>query len=146
MKVIIPLAGKGTRLRPHTHVTPKPMLKVAGKPVMSYVLDDVKGLPDVEQIVYITGHLRDKVEKFARSSTDIPSVFVEQLVQESDEGAATIAIVEVLALSRPSQFAPFLGWVVYCQRPTGTVFSVQVSTVIAPLQLARIVWTAPASR
>ena len=32
MKVIIPLAGKGTRLRPHTHVTPKPMLKVAGKP------------------------------------------------------------------------------------------------------------------
>ena len=33
MKVIIPLAGKGTRLRPHTHITPKPMLKVAGKPV-----------------------------------------------------------------------------------------------------------------
>ena len=35
MKVIIPLAGKGTRLRPHTHITPKPMLKVAGKPVMA---------------------------------------------------------------------------------------------------------------
>jgi len=33
MKVIIPLAGKGTRLRPHTHITPKPMLKIAGKPV-----------------------------------------------------------------------------------------------------------------
>ena len=35
MKVIIPLAGKGTRLRPHTYITPKPMMKVAGKPVMS---------------------------------------------------------------------------------------------------------------
>ena len=31
MKVIIPLAGKGTRLRPHTHVTPKPLLKVGGR-------------------------------------------------------------------------------------------------------------------
>ena len=31
MKVIIPLAGKGTRLRPHTHTVPKPMLKVAGR-------------------------------------------------------------------------------------------------------------------
>ena len=40
MKVIIPLAGRGTRLRPHTHPTPKPMLKVAGKPVMAYVMAD----------------------------------------------------------------------------------------------------------
>ena len=47
MKVIIPLAGKGTRLRPHTHVTPKPMLRIAGKPVMDYVMDDVKRLGDV---------------------------------------------------------------------------------------------------
>ena len=42
MKVIIPLAGKGTRLRPHTHITPKPMMKVAGKPVMEYILDDLR--------------------------------------------------------------------------------------------------------
>ena len=63
MKVIIPLAGKGTRLRPHTHITPKPMLKVAGKPVMSYVLDELKKLGNVEQIVYITGHLKEKVEE-----------------------------------------------------------------------------------
>ena len=47
MKVIIPLAGKGTRLRPHTHTVPKPMLRVAGKPVMDYVLDDVRKLGDV---------------------------------------------------------------------------------------------------
>ena len=58
MKVIIPLAGKGTRLRPHTHVTPKPMLKVAGKPVMDYVLDDVRKLGNVEQGCHDTGHHR----------------------------------------------------------------------------------------
>ncbi len=91
MKVIIPLAGKGTRLRPHTHVTPKPMLRVAGKPVMQYVLDDVKKLPDVEQIVYITGHLKEKVEQFARAATDIPSVFVEQKVQDGTAGAVALA-------------------------------------------------------
>ena len=43
MKVIIPLAGKGTRLRPHTHITPKPMLKIAGKPVIDYVMEDSSG-------------------------------------------------------------------------------------------------------
>ena len=62
MKVIIPLAGKGTRLRPHTHITPKPMLKVAGKPVMDYVMDDVQRLGTVDQVVYITGHLKERVE------------------------------------------------------------------------------------
>ena len=91
MKVIIPLAGKGTRLRPHTHVTPKPMLRVAGKPVMEYVLDDVKGLRGVEQIVYITGHLKERVEEFARACTDIPSVFVEQKVQDGTAGAVALA-------------------------------------------------------
>jgi len=44
MKVIIPLAGKGTRLRPHTHLVPKPMLKIAGKPVMAYILEDLERL------------------------------------------------------------------------------------------------------
>ena len=68
MKVIIPLAGKGTRLRPHTHVTPKPMLKVAGKPVMSYILDDLKKLGGIDQIIYITGHLKERVEEYARSN------------------------------------------------------------------------------
>ena len=44
MQVIIPLAGKGTRLRPHTHLVPKPMLKVAGRPVMDWVMDRLAGL------------------------------------------------------------------------------------------------------
>ncbi|MBA3343114.1 MAG: NTP transferase domain-containing protein [Gemmatimonadaceae bacterium] len=91
MKVIIPLAGKGTRLRPHTHVTPKPMLRVAGKPVMSYVLDELRKLKGIEQIVYITGHLKERVEEFARKSIDIPSVFIEQKVQDGTAGAISLA-------------------------------------------------------
>src|SRR5689334_8708219 len=91
MKVIIPLAGKGTRLRPHTHVTPKPMLRVAGKPVMSYVLDELQKLGNVEQVIYITGHLKEKVEDFARRSLDVPSVFIEQKVQDGTAGAIALA-------------------------------------------------------
>ena len=48
MQVIIPLAGKGTRLRPHTHLVPKPLLKVAGRPVMDWVMDTLAGL-DVDR-------------------------------------------------------------------------------------------------
>ena len=91
MKVIIPLAGKGTRLRPHTHVTPKPMLRVAGKPVMAYILEDLKRLGGVEQIVYITGHLKEKVEEYARTAFDFDSVFVEQRVQDGTAGAVNLA-------------------------------------------------------
>jgi glucose-1-phosphate thymidylyltransferase len=91
MKVIIPMAGKGTRLRPHTHVTPKPMLRVAGKPVMQYVLDDVRKLGNVEEVVYITGHLKEKVEAYAREALPVPSVFIEQKVQDGTAGAVALA-------------------------------------------------------
>src|SRR5919106_1156463 len=92
MKVIIPLAGKGTRLRPHTHITPKPMLKVAGKPVMQYILEDLRRLGTVEQIVYITGHLKEKVEEYTRKTfADIPAVFIEQQVQDGTAGAVALA-------------------------------------------------------
>jgi len=91
MKVIIPLAGKGTRLRPHTHITPKPMLKVAGKPVMAYILEDLERLGNVDQVVYITGHLKEKVEEYTRKAFSIPAVFIEQKVQDGTAGAVELA-------------------------------------------------------
>src|SRR5262245_39836857 len=91
MKVIIPLAGKGTRLRPHTHITPKPMLKIAGKPVIDYVMEDLERLGNIEQVIYITGHLKDKVEEYARKKYPFPSVFIEQKVQDGTAGAVHLA-------------------------------------------------------
>src|SRR5438874_2947270 len=91
MKVIIPLAGKGTRLRPHTHITPKPMLKIAGKPVIDYVMGDLERLGNVEQVIYITGHLKDKVEEYARAKYSFPSVFVEQKTQRGTADAVALA-------------------------------------------------------
>jgi glucose-1-phosphate thymidylyltransferase len=91
MKVIIPLAGKGTRLRPHTHLVPKPMLKIAGKPVMAYILEDLEKLGGVEQVIYVTGHLKEKVEEYARAEFELPAVFVEQKVQDGTAGAVKLA-------------------------------------------------------
>ena len=90
MQVIIPLAGKGTRLRPHTHLTPKPMLKVAGRPVMDYVMDRLEGLP-VSELIFITGHLKEQVEAYATSRYPIPSRFVVQKVEDGTAGAVDLA-------------------------------------------------------
>ncbi|MEP6572914.1 MAG: sugar phosphate nucleotidyltransferase [Gemmatimonadota bacterium] len=90
MQVIIPLAGKGTRLRPHTHLVPKPLLKVAGRPVMEWVMDRLAGL-DVTELIFITGHLKDQIESYARGRYTIPCRFIEQKVQDGTAGAINLA-------------------------------------------------------
>ena len=99
MQVIIPLAGKGTRLRPHTHLVPKPLLKVAGRPVMDWVMDRLEGL-DVSELIFITGHLKEQVEAYARARYRWPSRFIEQKVQDGTAGA--------VALARPHVTEPVL--------------------------------------
>jgi glucose-1-phosphate thymidylyltransferase len=126
VKVVIPLAGKGTRLRPHTHVTPKPMLRIAGKPVMAYILDDLKRLGTVKQIIYITGHLKEKVEEYARTAYDFPSVFIEQEVQDGTAGA--------VALARPYVDQPVL--IIFVD----TIFETDLS-VIDRTDADGIIWT-----
>lgn len=91
MKAIIPLAGKGTRLRPHTHHTPKPLLKVAGKPVLAYILDDLIAL-GVQEFVFIVGFLRETVEAWIKSEyPDIKGHYVLQEVQDGTAGAIALA-------------------------------------------------------
>ena len=90
MQVIIPLAGKGTRVRPHSHLVPKPMLKVAGRPVIDWVMDRVKGL-DVSELIFITGHLKEQVEAYATGRYGVPCRYVEQKVQDGTAGAVNLA-------------------------------------------------------
>ncbi len=71
MKVVIPLAGLGTRLRPHTHTRPKPLVVVAGKPIIGHILDQFSGL-DVEEFVFIVGHLGDKIRDYIESNYRLP--------------------------------------------------------------------------
>ncbi len=91
MKVIIPLAGKGTRLRPQTYHTPKPLLHVGGRPVMSYILDDLSAL-GVDEIIFITGYLKEHIERYVREEyPQFQARFVEQAVQNGTAGAVKLA-------------------------------------------------------
>jgi glucose-1-phosphate thymidylyltransferase len=90
MKVIVPLAGKGTRLLPLTKRVPKPLVHVAGRPVMDYVMDRV-GTLDVEELIVITGHLKDQVERYVTTHYRVPARFVEQRTLDGTAGAINLA-------------------------------------------------------
>ena len=77
MKVIIPLAGFGTRLRPHTYTKPKPLVNVAGKPVLGHILDKLVGL-NIDEIVFVTGYLGEQIEAYVSSHYEFPARYVEQ--------------------------------------------------------------------
>ncbi len=77
MNLILPTAGMGTRLRPHTFSKPKPLVTVAGKPVLGHVLDDLVTLP-MEKVVFIVGYLGEQIERYVRAEYDLPAEFVVQ--------------------------------------------------------------------
>jgi glucose-1-phosphate thymidylyltransferase len=77
MNVIIPLAGFGTRLRPHTYTRPKPLINVAGKPVLGHILDKLKNL-NIDEIVFIVGYLGDLVKDYVEANYDFKTHYVEQ--------------------------------------------------------------------
>lgn len=83
MKIVIPAAGQGTRLRPHTHTLPKVMLPVAGRPIIGHILADVAGL-DPDEVCLIVGYRGDTVEEYARSA--FPDLPVRVVWQERLEG------------------------------------------------------------
>ena len=78
MKVIIPVAGVGTRLRPHTNTQPKALVPVAGKAIISHIVDNLiaAGLMD---FIFIVSYLGDKIESYIRSRhKDIKCEFILQ--------------------------------------------------------------------
>jgi glucose-1-phosphate thymidylyltransferase len=65
MKIIVPMAGRGSRLRPHTLTIPKPLVPIAGKPIVQRLVEDITkvcGEP-VDEIAFIIGDFGDQVEK-----------------------------------------------------------------------------------
>lgn len=77
MDIILPVAGFGTRLRPQTWTKPKPLVSVAGKPMLEHVLDRILPLQP-EKVIFITGFLGNQIEEWANKHLDIPVAFVEQ--------------------------------------------------------------------
>ncbi len=67
MKAVIPVAGVGTRMRPHTYSLPKVLLNVAGKPILGHIIDALSDF-GIDDIVIITGYKGELVEEFVLKS------------------------------------------------------------------------------
>ncbi len=90
MNVIIPLAGFGTRLRPHTWTKPKPLIPVAGKPVLGHILDKLEPLK-LEEVVFIVGYLGDQIRSYVKGHYDLPVHYVEQTELKGQAHAIQLA-------------------------------------------------------
>lgn len=78
MKLIIPVAGKGTRLRPHTFSKPKSLVAVAGKTVLEHVVDSMKKLT-IEEYIFITDENGHIIEDFVKANyPDLPATYIQQ--------------------------------------------------------------------
>ena len=112
MKIIIPMAGRGSRLRPHTLTVPKPLVPIAGKPMVQILVEDLtKSLEEkVDEIAFITGDFGDEVDKqlkgIAESLGAKGSVYKQDLplgtahailcAEESMQGKCMIAFSDTL--------------------------------------------------
>lgn len=81
MHAIIPVAGVGTRLRPHTYTLPKVLLNVAGKPILGHILDKLLD-EGITSATIIVGYLGELVEEYVNANYSFDVRFVEQPVRE----------------------------------------------------------------
>ena len=66
MIAIIPVAGAGTKLRPHSYTQPKALIPLAGKTVLSIIIDQLNGA-GIKEFVFIVGYLGDKIQDYVKS-------------------------------------------------------------------------------
>jgi len=101
LKVVIPMAGLGTRLRPHTWSKPKQLVSVAGKPVLDHVLDMLSTLSDPEnvELINIVGYLGDQIEDHMRKC--YPNIKSHFVVQDNPRGQSHAIYLASKYLSGP---------------------------------------------
>ncbi len=78
MKVIIPIAGSGTRLRPHTYAFPKPLLHVAGRPVLDYILEPLVELPNLSELIFVVGDKGEQIHAYVERRYDLRTTYLWQ--------------------------------------------------------------------
>ena len=65
MNIIVPMAGRGSRLRPHTLTVPKPLIKVGGKPIVHRLVEDISKMcnEQINEVAFVIGDFGEAVEK-----------------------------------------------------------------------------------
>lgn len=74
---IVPAAGVGTRLRPHTHTVPKALINVAGRPILAHILDGLIS-EGVERVILVIGYMGDRIRSYVEKRYGPAVEFVEQ--------------------------------------------------------------------
>jgi len=78
MKAIIPVAGAGAKLRPHTYTQPKALIPIAGKTILSFIVDQLREA-GIEEFIFIVGYLGEKIQDYVKTTyPDLNTHFVYQ--------------------------------------------------------------------
>ncbi len=112
MKIVIPMAGMGKRLRPHTLVTPKPLIELAGKSIVQRLCEDIREVvgEEIEEIGFIIGDFGEEVEnnllKIAEQLNTKGKIYYQKeplgtahailCAKESLSGKVTVAFADTL--------------------------------------------------
>ena len=88
MDAIILAAGKGTRLRPHTNTTPKPLLAVQGRPILDWIIG---ALPPVERLVVVVNYLAGQIEDYLAKQTHVRNWTTVRQAEPRGTGDALMA-------------------------------------------------------
>lgn len=113
MKIIVPMAGRGSRLRPHTLTVPKPLIPIAGKPIVQRLVEDIAGVlkEDIEEIAFVIGkdfgkEVENNLTQIAQNLGAKASIYIQDkplgtghaimCAKDSLSGPAVIAYADTL--------------------------------------------------
>jgi len=85
MKAIIPVAGAGAKLRPHTYTQPKALIPMAGKTILSFIVDQLSD-SGITEYIFIVGYLGDKIQDYVQ--TTYPNLTTHFVFQNERNGTA----------------------------------------------------------
>ncbi len=78
MKAIIPVAGAGAKLRPHTYTQPKALIPIAGKTILSFIVDQLHDA-GIHEFIFVVGYMGEKIQDYVlQTYPDLTCHFVQQ--------------------------------------------------------------------
>jgi len=83
VKAIIPVAGAGTKLRPHTYTQPKALIPIAGKTILSFITDQLQEA-GIKEFIFIVGYLGDKIKDYVHNT--YPHLITHFVYQNERQG------------------------------------------------------------
>jgi len=106
MIAIIPVAGAGTNLRPHTYTQPKSLIPVAGKPILGFIIEQLLE-NGIQEFVFVIGYLGEKIKEYVER--DYPFIKKKYVVQEVREGLGHAVWLTKDVIPRKSEVMIVLG-------------------------------------